>query len=71
MEIKWIFFDISTVSYSVLVNGTSVDSFAAQRGLQQGDPISPFLFLLVMEGYSRMLIVAYVNWQDKRFQSQP
>lgn len=40
---------ISSVSISFLVNGTSEDFFRTARGLQQRDPLSLFLFNIVME----------------------
>ena len=55
---KWIelmMMCVSTVSYSVLINGEPKGKFIPSRGLRQGDPISPYLFLLCVEGLSAML----------------
>ena len=55
---KWIRYCISTVKFSVLINGSPSDFFGSSRGLWQGDPLSPLLFDIVMEALSRMLDVA-------------
>lgn len=50
--ISWIKQCISTVKFSVLVNRNPTGFFSSQRGHRQGDPLSPFLFILEMEGMS-------------------
>lgn len=39
----------TTTEFSVFANGNSSEYFEGQMGLWQGDPVSPFLFTLVME----------------------
>ena len=46
---------ITTVSFSILINGVASPFFHAERGLRQGCSLSPLLFLLVAEGLSRDL----------------
>ena len=52
---RWIRTCISTVQFSVLFNGSPVDFFGSSRGLRQGDPLSPMLFLVLMEVFSKMM----------------
>ena len=53
--IRWIKWCVSTARFSVLINGTSSGFFQSSRGLRQGDPISPYLFVVVMEALSCLI----------------
>jgi len=59
---KWIKECVGTTTTSVLVNGSPTEEFFIERGLQQGDPLSPFLFLLAAEGLN-VLMQAVVGVQ--------
>ncbi|GAU33843.1 hypothetical protein TSUD_393510 [Trifolium subterraneum] len=47
--IRWVMMCVSSVNYSVLMNYDRVGPISPGRGLRQGDPLSPYLFILVTE----------------------
>jgi len=48
---------VTNVQFAVLVNGSPSPFFRSSRGLRQGCPLSPLLFILVMDGLSRLINV--------------
>jgi hypothetical protein len=54
----WIAHYISTVHFSVLINGSLSGFFNSSRGMRQGDPLSPPLFVVVKKALSRMLFAS-------------
>jgi hypothetical protein len=52
---RWIMLGVTTVSYKFNIHGRQTEFMKAKRGLRQGDPISPLLFVIVMEYLHRKL----------------
>jgi len=59
--IRWIKGCLESASVSVLVNGSPTREFFPRKGLYQGDPLAPFLFLIVVEGLAWVSRMAEEN----------
>nr|CAD1833469.1 unnamed protein product [Ananas comosus var. bracteatus] len=56
--ISWIQVLLIFANTSVILNGVPGETFSCKRGLRQGDPLSPLLFILCVDVLSRMLQMA-------------
>jgi hypothetical protein len=52
---NWIMGCISSATMAVLINGEATKTFHCERGLRQGCPLSPLLFIFILEGLSILL----------------
>ena len=69
--VNWILGCISSANYAVLVNGSPSTFFSATRGIRQGCPLSPLLFILVIEGLSLLIEDAKLNGVIKGIKITP
>ena len=53
--IQWVMGCVTTPSFSILINGKKYDNIRPSRGIWQGDPLSPYLFLLCAKGFTSLL----------------
>ena len=53
--VNWIKGCVQSASFAVLINGSPSNFFRSTRGLRQGCPLSPFIFLLIVDSLSRII----------------
>lgn len=63
--VNWIMESVTTVTYTLLINGSPSQSFKPEKGLRQGDPLSPYLFLFCASVLSIELMKAERNKEIK------
>ena len=61
-QMDWMGYEMySTVSYSLLINGNSKRKIQPSRGIRQGDPLSPYIFIICVEFLGRKLVKQLEN----------
>ena len=52
---------VTSVNYAIKVNGCPLGCITPTRGIRQGDPLPPYLFLLYAEGFSSLIKASMAN----------
>jgi hypothetical protein len=71
--LAWIYECISTPTFSVIINGSPAGFFRCRQGIRQGDPISAYIFIVVMELLTRMIdsLISQGKFKCHHLCSQP
>jgi hypothetical protein len=59
--VDWILNLTSSSFFSILINGVPSRPFVPSQGIHQGDPLSPFLFIIMAEGLNRFIKASLVD----------
>lgn len=69
--IQWVMQVVSTVRFNIFANGEKRATVNPSRGLRQGDPLSPYLFLLVIDVLAKLLSKELANHKISGIKLKP
>ena len=54
--VEWVMGLVTTPFFNIVLNGSPTITFHPTHSIRQGDPLSPFLFILMAEGLSHLIM---------------